>query len=330
MRKNLLASLADSGSVPSAGEGSFRAGYAGRGASRSMMLSIEELAESTKKLVAGEAIVSLDPQLIDASFVSDRVEDDEVEFALFRDGLANDGQLQPILVRPHPSVAGRYMIVFGHRRTRAARELGIPVRAVVRDVEEIAHILAQGQENSRRADLSFIEKALFARKLQIMGQKKETITSALSIDDTLLSRMVSVLEGVPPKVIEALGAARSVGRDRWEELKKLLAPPKKSQQALAIIETDECRSKVGAVRFAHLLTELKRARPPARKTSGKSREGSWAAESGPIAASYRDTGKTFSLSLTSNDASEFGRFVSSRLDDLYQAFKDTKSRNPGD
>jgi ParB family chromosome partitioning protein len=241
-----------------------------------MMLSIEELAENTKKLVSGEAIVSLDPQLIDPSFVSDRVEDDEEEFALFREGLSKDGQLQPILVRPHPDAPGRYMIVFGHRRTRAARELGIPIRAVVRDLEEIAHILAQGHENSRRADLSFIEKALFARKLQSMGQSKATITSALSIDETLLSRMLSVLDIVPPMVIEELGAAKSIGRDRWEGLKKLLGQPKKSQQALAIVQTDEFQSKAGAARFSHLYAELKRSGARARKGVSQPAVRSWA------------------------------------------------------
>lgn len=328
MRKNLLAGIAaaSSGAV----EPQSRAGYAGRGASRSMMLSIEDMAEDAKKLVSGEAIVSLDPSLIDDSFVSDRVEDDEGDFAQLRVGIEKDGQLQPILVRPHPSANGRFMIVFGHRRTRAARELGRPVRAVVREVAEIAHIIAQGQENSRRADLSFIEKALFARKLQSMGQTKDTIRSALSVDDTLLSRMLSILEIVPPAVIEALGAARSVGRDRWEELKKLLTQPKKMQQALSAIASEEFQSKDGAGRFAHLLVELKRVGQGSRKPPQRGQIGSWAPDDKRVAATFRASGKTFSLSLTSKDAGEFGQFLSSNLEDLYRAFKDTKSRNPGD
>src|SRR3954470_2967712 len=329
MRKNLLASVTGAGPSPSPVENQARAGYGGRGASRSMMLSIEEMAENAKKLVSGEAIVSLDPNLIDESFVSDRVEDEEEEFALLRDGIRRDGQLQPILVRPHPRISGRYMIVFGHRRTRAARELGIPVRAVVRDLEEIAHIVAQGQENSRRADLSFIEKALFARKLQNMRQTKDTIKSALSIDDTLLSRMLSIVDVVPPAVIEALGAAKSIGRDRWEELKKLLVHPRKAEQALTAISSDEFRPKDSAGRFAHLLSELKRAGSRTRKAAGTAGTGAWAPDDKRVAASFRNTGKTFSLSLTSNDAGEFGQFISSSLEDLYRAFKEAKSRNKG-
>jgi ParB family transcriptional regulator, chromosome partitioning protein len=326
-RKNLLASVTSHDATKADHEA--RSDYANRGASRSMMLSIEEMAENTKKMIAGEAIVSLDPNLVDGSFVSDRIEEDEEEFALFRQGMKDEGQLQPILVRPHPDVDGRYMIVFGHRRTRAARELGVPVRAVVKNLEAIAHIIAQGQENSRRANLSFIEKALFAKKLLSMGQSKETIKSALSVDDTLLSRMLSVVESVPPTVIEAIGAAKSVGRDRWEELKKLLAHPKRADFAKELVFSDEFRSTESAGRFNYVLAQLKFVRKAARKATNRD-AGAWTPADKMVAASYRNTGKTFSLSLKSKDAGEFGYYISSNLEALYSAFKDTKARNQGD
>ena len=41
----------------------------------------------------------------------------------------------------------------------------------------------------------------------------------------LLSRMLSVTETVPRAVLEAIGAAKGIGRDRWEELKKLVQIP---------------------------------------------------------------------------------------------------------
>ncbi|MFG1240277.1 plasmid partitioning protein RepB [Xanthobacter autotrophicus DSM 597] len=327
-RKNLLASVTGQETTNAGHEA--RSEYASRGASRSMMLSIEEMAENAKKMIAGEAVVSLDPNLVDGSFVSDRIEDDEEEFALLKRGIEKEGQLQPILVRPHPEVDGRFMIVFGHRRTRAAKELGIPVRAVVKNLEAIAHIVAQGQENSRRANLSFMEKALFAAKLLSMGQSKETIKSALSIDDTLLSRMLSVVESVPSAVIDAIGAAKSVGRDRWEELKKLLAHPKNAEFAGELVGTNDFQALEGTERFNHLLTELKRVRKVARKSAHDRGSGAWAPDDQMVAASYRNTGKTFSLSLTSKDASEFGQFISSNLETLYRDFKETKVRNQGD
>ena len=63
-----------------------------------------------------------------------------------RDERARASRLRSLCV-PTRDARGRYMIVFGHRRTRVAKELGVPVRAVVKKLEEIAHIIAQGQEN---------------------------------------------------------------------------------------------------------------------------------------------------------------------------------------
>jgi ParB family chromosome partitioning protein len=47
-----------------------------------------------------------------------------------------------------------------------------------------------------------------------------------------------------------------------------------------------------------------------------------------VAATYRNTGKTFNLSLSASDANDFGRYISSQLEALYQAFKETKPGNP--
>jgi ParB family chromosome partitioning protein len=317
-RKNLLSSVTN---FDAPQESEARAEYTRRGASRSMLISIDELAENAKKMADGEVIVSLDAGLIDGSFVSDRIDEDEEDYDRLRDAIKAQGQLTPVLVRPHG--AGRYMIVYGHRRVRVARELGVPVRAVVKNLEDIAHVIAQGQENTARANLSFIEKALFGKKLLDMGQSKGTIKAALTIDDTLLSRMLSVAETVPASVLDAIGAARTVGRDRWEDLKKLVQNPVKAEDARAIVRSEDFLQKEGADRFNFLLAELKAGRRPQRKAVATS----WVPEDRLVAADIRNTGKTFSLSLRSKHAGEFGEYISSNLERLYAAFKAAKARN---
>ena len=323
-RKNLLTSVTGP-EMTSKADSEARSDYTRRGASRSMLISIDEMAENAKKMIAGEAIVSLDASVIDGSFVSDRIEDDDEDYVLLRDAIKERGQSTPILVRPHPQCAGRYMIVYGHRRTRVARELGIPVLAVIKNLEDIAHVIAQGQENTARANLTFIEKALFGKKLLEMGQTKDTIKSALTVDDTLLSRMLSVAETVPVAVIKAIGAAKTVGRDRWEELKKQVAHPASADFAKQVVMSDEFQSIDPADRFNHLLAQLKAARKAPRKSAQRKTESaSWAPEDNLIAASFRNTGKTFSLSLKSKNAGEFGQYISSNLESLYRAFKEAK------
>ncbi|HTO80307.1 MAG TPA: ParB N-terminal domain-containing protein, partial [Methylocystis sp.] len=122
-RKNLLASI--TGAETPKADAVARHDYALRGASRSMMLSIDEMAENAKKMLAGETIVELDVAVLDHSFVADRIEDDDEDYICLREAIREHGQSTPILVRPHPQVKGRYMIVFGHRRARVAKELGV-------------------------------------------------------------------------------------------------------------------------------------------------------------------------------------------------------------
>jgi ParB family transcriptional regulator, chromosome partitioning protein len=183
-RKNLLAdvtaeapveaqpaAIAISGSrAPSA--------FAGRGAPGMLTRSIGDLAAradaAEARLTSGQVIVELDTALIDPSFVTDRMVQNDDAYRALRAAIWADGQHSPILVRPHPDVAGRYQVAFGHRRLRVAQELGRPVRAVVRSLSDEQLVLAQGQESSARADLSFIERARFAQRLEDLGHKRES------------------------------------------------------------------------------------------------------------------------------------------------------------
>ncbi|MBQ5469963.1 MAG: ParB/RepB/Spo0J family partition protein, partial [Acetobacter sp.] len=70
------------------------------------------------------------------------------------------GVLQPILVRPHPHIAGQYQIIAGERRWRAAviaQCQTVPV--YMRDLSETEAKVAALIENLQRADLNPIEEA---------------------------------------------------------------------------------------------------------------------------------------------------------------------------
>ena len=188
---------------------------AGRGAIGAVSRGIADL--------KARAILDLDPFLIDAGGVTDRLKHDEADHARLMDSLRDYGQQVPVLVRPHPQTLGRYQIVYGRRRVLALRDLGQPVKALVRDLDDLGLVMAQGQENTARRDLSFIEKANFARQMSQAGYERPIVCDALSIDKTILSRMLSVTDRVPVAMIEAIGAAPGVGRDRWLAFADLLA-----------------------------------------------------------------------------------------------------------
>ncbi|MCW0000599.1 plasmid partitioning protein RepB [Pararhizobium sp. YC-54] len=330
-RKHLLASIS-SAPAQKVGENTpseARADYARRGASRSMMQSLDEMAENSMRVLEGETIVKLDPDMLDASVFADRISDDEEDFASLVEAIKQAGQSSPILVRPHPDEPNRYMIVYGHRRARAAKTLGIKVRAVIKPVQDIAHVIAQGQENTARANLTFIEKSLFARKLSSSGMTKDVIKTALTVDDTLLSRMLSVVDNVPEAILEAVGSAKGVGRDRWEDVKKLVMDPARASWAIAFVAGDGFRAVSSEARFNVLLEQLKNFKRPKQK-SGKPLEKSWDLAEKAVAVSTRDAGRAFTLSLKSKDASRFGAFISEQLEDLYRDFQRTETERTGD
>jgi ParB family chromosome partitioning protein len=329
-RKNPFANLLDD-SKPRETEPALD--YAMKGASRSILSSIGEMAARADKLVEGETIIDLDPESVDVSFVQDRIAADEQEFNELLEAIRERGQDSPILVRPHPSKAGRYMVVFGHRRLRAAALLGRKVRAVVKEMKDQEHVVAQGQENSARANLSFIEKAFFAANLARLHYDEDNaiILAALAVDRTTLSKMLSVA-GLPGQVLQAIGAAKGVGRDRWYELKILLEKPSSYEAALEAIREDGFSILSSDDRFNALMARLKTAKLSARSRS-EPRKRNWVPEDGSLSAEMTAEGKRFTLALKAKgtDAKAFGEYLSGNLAQLYEAFRqDKKSTRNGD
>lgn len=170
-------------------------------------------------LVAAGAGRELDPTAIDPSPFPDRLPDDtDIDFEEFKKRIGKEGQKISIQVRTHPEAPGRYQIVYGHRRWRACRDLGIKVKAILTELTDAELVVAQGIENAARRDLSWIERALFVDRRDTAGLKPRDIRAALSIDDPELARLRQVCRAIPIALIKAIGRAPKVGRPRWVEL----------------------------------------------------------------------------------------------------------------
>jgi ParB family chromosome partitioning protein len=177
--------------------------------------------ELRRDLVNAPRVVLIEPDNIDPSPIRDRLDDptSEDDRALL-ESISRDGQRVPALVRPNPKADGRYITVFGHRRIAAARKLEIPVRAVVVEMPEEDAFVAQGQENNARLNTSFIERAIFAKRLNDRGMRIVRIAAALNVVKSVVSESITVAETLPEPLLEAIGPAPSVGRARWQALAK--------------------------------------------------------------------------------------------------------------
>lgn len=321
-RKNPFANLMDENAAQPSEP---RLDYTIKGASKSILSSIDEMAARADKLLEGQTVVEIDPADIDASFVRDRLAEDDEDYRILLDAIREQGQQSPVLLRPHPSAPGRYMVVFGHRRVRTARDLGIRVKAVIRQISDREHVVAQGQENTARANLSFIEKALFAAELQRLNYDgdNQTVLAALSVDRTTLSKLLSVA-ALPPALLKAIGPARGIGRDRWYELKMLLEKPSVMEEAIAYAAGPDFAETVSSdERFNRLVLFAKAARKPA-KTGSRTVARTWSSDDRRLSVDIKGDGKTMTLALKSTEAAGFGDYVTRNLEQLYAAYLSEK------
>jgi len=324
-RKGLLTGLADLPSDPATSPS-----YPMRGAGKSMVRSLDDLAQQANKYLEGQVIVELDPDQVDASFVQDRILGDEAEFEELKEAIRARGQDSPILVRPHPSVDGRYQVVFGHRRLRAARDLGLKIKAVVKQIDDRTHVIAQGQENSARANLTFIERALFARRLEDLGYDRDVIAAALAANAASISKMMSVTERIPAVTIQKLGAAPGVGRERWIELSLLVGKASNGARVSEVVNSAGFEELASDERFSRLYGALNRSARPVRKVEPAAGKASWQPRDRGVQAEIKNSGKVFSMSMKAKNAGRFGEFLSSRLDALYEQFLAEEEENKGD
>lgn len=244
-RKDLLKNLL---SAPASKEGARALPRSDRGAIGAVSKSINEL--------RSRAIIEVETSLIDYAGIEDRLDDDPGGIAMLQESIREYGQQVPVLLRHSANVEGRYDVVFGRRRVQAMRALNLPVKAMVRTLNDQELVVAQGQENTARKDLSFIEKANFAAHMVKAGFKRKIICDALSIDKTVISRMLSVTDAVPEDLIRAIGAAPLAGRDRWLMLAKKM--PKASVPDLIAA----AKGPDSDTRFAAVLAALTPPRSP--------------------------------------------------------------------
>ncbi len=185
------------------------------------------------------SIREIDPNLIDDWGPADRLDeftavnsdDDDQSLEALKTSIQDGGQQVPILVRRSKTTDGRYEAIYGRRRLKACRELGIKVRANVQDLDDATALLAKGLENAARRNLSFYEKARFAEAIQNAGHDTATVRQVLNLSASGLSHLTKVTQNIPTKVGDQIGAAPKSGRPRWTELAELFIAKKLTDKA---------------------------------------------------------------------------------------------------
>ena len=154
---------------------------------------------------------------------------DDGELLLLAEDMKRNGLIQPIVVRPDAENPGKYIIVTGERRYRAAKLNGdARIKAVVNEDwkdEQIGYV--QMSENLQRSDLKFWELADFIIAHADAGEKQSEIAKKLGIDKNRVSLYMK-WKDVPDFIkenrnkIKAIAAAIDLAKLPEDEARKIL------------------------------------------------------------------------------------------------------------
>jgi ParB family transcriptional regulator, chromosome partitioning protein len=278
------------------------------------------------RLEAGETIIELNPDVIDPSFISDRLEITEAEVDELAEQIRDRGQLIPIMVRPHPDKDGRYQVAYGHRRLKAAAKLGLNVRAVVRKLTDAELVVAQGQENNARLDLSFIEKARFAAELEQQGYSRSVICGALVVKENNLSTMISIANRIPRDIIYGIGKAPGIGRPRWNDLLTIFKDKDKVKRALAFIKEEAFMALPSEERFIALYNNATKKEPSGSTLKPGPQQTYLSDALGRRRGSISTTDTRCTIQIDRRDDPEFSDYIMRRIHEIcleYDASKQT-------
>lgn len=141
------------------------------------------------------------------------------DFLALRDDIAQaDGNVQPIKVRPLAGSTDRYEIIFGYRRHRACLDLGLPVLALVEQVNDKELFKEMERENRDRLNLSPWEQGRMYQQSLSEGlfASLGELSKEIGIDKGNLSKALRLAE-LPDVVVNAFPSPLDL-QFRWAKL----------------------------------------------------------------------------------------------------------------
>src|SRR5918992_1713022 len=128
---------------------------------------------------------------------------DQATLAELSISISERGVLQPIVISQRPG--GRYELVAGERRLRAARLAGLPaIPAMVRDTEDWERLELALAENMAREDLTPVEAArACAMLVDDLGMTKRDVARRVGRSRVAISNLIRLLD-LPEEALEMI------------------------------------------------------------------------------------------------------------------------------
>jgi ParB family chromosome partitioning protein len=163
---------------------------------------------------AADTLQSLNVDLLQAGRYQPRTHMDEASLEELAESIRQQGVMQPVVVRPVAD--GRFEIIAGERRWRAARRAGLSdIPAVVREVPDESALAMALIENIQREDLNPLEEAAgIQRLIDEFRMTHEVAAQAVGRSRSAVSNLLRLL-ALPDAVQEfIMGGQLDMGHGR--------------------------------------------------------------------------------------------------------------------
>jgi len=216
---------------------------------------LDALLAATDEAPASDSLQTLAIDRLRPGKYQPRTKMDAASLAELALSIKEQGVMQPILVRPVDG--GRFEIVAGERRWRAAQQAGLrDIPALVKNVPDQSALAVALIENIQREDLNPLEEAKgLQRLIDEFGLTHEAAAKAVGRSRSAVSNLLRLNALAPPVQEYVLGGALEMGHAR-----ALLPLPVEQQSGAAARVVTGSLSVRETERLVHgLLNPAKRA-----------------------------------------------------------------------
>ena len=199
---------------------------------------------------------------IDANPEQPRLSFDEAALAELSASVVEHGVLQPVLVRPLE--AGRYELIAGERRWRAAKMAGLEtIPAMIEEIDDDTALEIAIIENLQREDLSPLDEAMmYDRMTSEHGYSVRKLAQKLGKDKGYVENRLRLADA-PPEIRNLVSLRKDTVSHAYELLK--VEDPRKRRRLAEQVASGE----LSLVRLREKI-EGRRHRPPGEATGAES------------------------------------------------------------
>lgn len=184
-------------------------------------------------------LIFIDPKECEPWKYANRQDDELGNIDELIESIKSHKQLQPALVRKHPTPHDgiKYEIIFGRRRHIACLKLGIPFLVILKDIPNVQDAIAsQDAENKLRNDVSNYSNAILYKRLLNDGvfKMEKDLAEKLRLSPSTLNDLMTYAK-IPDDIVKRIPNIHALSKSIALKIVQLLNKSSKNHAKLIAI-----------------------------------------------------------------------------------------------